>query len=283
MKKELLLFASLLFSFSLVAQISGGQISDFEDGTTQGWSNGGSSPNPPTNIPTGGPNGADDNFLEEISAGGGGAGSKLLVQNDNLEWSGDWLNNLIVIGLQLDCKNAGASDLNLRIGFEGGPNNSRLVTNTAVVIPTSSTDWDNYFFDIFDSTVVSGPDSQDEILSDVREIRIISNPDLSYNGEAVAGVMHLDNIEVIEAAGVDDVLNVNAKIFPNPVTDILNLSSQIPLNSYEIYNVLGSLVKKATIGANNASIDVTTLKSGMYMIKLNTDNSSVTKRFVVSN
>ena len=83
MRKILLLLAAICFSFISHAQISGGLTNNFEDGTTQGWSNVAQSPNPPTNIPTGGPGGVDDNFLEEISAGGGGAGSKMIIQNDN--------------------------------------------------------------------------------------------------------------------------------------------------------------------------------------------------------
>ena len=42
------------FLFSTKAQVVAGQIDDFEDGTTQGWVEGTSSPNPPINISTGG-------------------------------------------------------------------------------------------------------------------------------------------------------------------------------------------------------------------------------------
>ena len=38
-----------------------GQIDDFEDGSTQLWSEGGRSPKPPTNVASGGPGEADDN------------------------------------------------------------------------------------------------------------------------------------------------------------------------------------------------------------------------------
>ena len=53
--------------------IGAGQVDDFEDGTVQGWSEGGPSPNPPVNIATGGPDGADDNYLRNAASGGGGS------------------------------------------------------------------------------------------------------------------------------------------------------------------------------------------------------------------
>lgn len=67
MKTKLLLlglFFTYTFSF---AQVTAGQVDDFEDGTVQGWMEGAISPNPPTNIATGGPAGAGDNFLQNIS------------------------------------------------------------------------------------------------------------------------------------------------------------------------------------------------------------------------
>ena len=72
MKKITLMIIAVLSYSVMSAQIFPGFLNDFEDGTTQGWSNGGSSPNPPTNIPDGGPGGAGDAFLEERDLGGGG-------------------------------------------------------------------------------------------------------------------------------------------------------------------------------------------------------------------
>lgn len=69
-----------------------GQVSDFESGTTEGWGIGlvSAHPNLPTNVASGGPDGADDNFLQTRSNGGSGAGSRLAFFNENLEWTGDY-------------------------------------------------------------------------------------------------------------------------------------------------------------------------------------------------
>ncbi len=44
-------------------------LDDFEDGTVMGWTQGNNSPDPPTNIPDGGPDGIGDNYLETRSMG----------------------------------------------------------------------------------------------------------------------------------------------------------------------------------------------------------------------
>ena len=67
-----LLFVStglLLASATPLAAVTLGQQDTFSDGSTQGWSEGLVSPNPPTNIATGGPAGAGDRYLQNISSG----------------------------------------------------------------------------------------------------------------------------------------------------------------------------------------------------------------------
>ena len=117
----------------------------------------------------------------------------------------------------------------------------------------------------------------------MNEVRILSNPNVSYNGEAIMGTMHIDNILAFMDAGTNDFTSLNAKVFPNPVADILNVDSQLPILNYQIYNILGSLVMTSEVNTLNTSIDVSDLRSGVYMIKLNGMEGSQTKRFVKSN
>src|SRR5678815_5531455 len=76
----------LLMSASVFATPVG--VDNFEDGTTQGWFVPGPHPAPPANIPTGGPGGAGDNYLQVTALGGDTAGSRLSVQNAS-QWQGD--------------------------------------------------------------------------------------------------------------------------------------------------------------------------------------------------
>lgn len=65
---------------------------------------------------------------------------------------------------------------------------------------------------------------------------------------------------------VSDVNKVAFKYYPNPVKDILTLSSSEKVNSISIYNVAGQLIK-SNKDAN--TIDMSTLSTGIYLIKTN--------------
>lgn len=69
-------------------------------------------------------------------------------------------------------------------------------------------------------------------------------------------------------------------LYPNPVKDVLNIQSKngMEIQSVEIYNVLGQVV----IAVPNAtqSIDVSSLETGSYFIKMNTERGSATSKFI---
>ena len=74
-------------------------------------------------------------------------------------------------------------------------------------------------------------------------------------------------------------------LYPNPVTNILNLNVPRKLNNgldVKIFDVLGKLVKIEKINDLNTSIPVSQLKSGIYLIQLSSTSEGivVTKRFV---
>lgn len=57
-------------------------------------------------------------------------------------------------------------------------------------------------------------------------------------------------------------------IFPNPVTDILNITSSEPISEIEIVNVMGQVVKRIEVNGDNAICDVEDLKAGVYVVKV---------------
>lgn len=95
MKSKLIIIVILFSSISVFSQVSAGQIDNFEDGTVQGWFEGVLSPNPPVNIATDGPEGANDNYLQDDSSGGFGAGSKMVIRN-TAQWSGNYTSEGII-------------------------------------------------------------------------------------------------------------------------------------------------------------------------------------------
>jgi lipopolysaccharide export system protein LptA len=81
---------------------------------------------------------------------------------------------------------------------------------------------------------------------------------------------------------IDEVVaNTIINLYPNPATDVINISvtgNNNDMNA-EIYNVSGQVVYKAAV-QNNSSINISNLPDGMYYIKLNGETANGTKKFI---
>lgn len=72
----------------------------------------------------------------------------------------------------------------------------------------------------------------------------------------------------------DDYLS-ELSIFPNPATDILNISSPETISSIEIVNTLGQVVMQMDVNDDNAVCDVEELPNGFYVVRIyNEDTKS---------
>ncbi len=283
MKQKLLfLFFSILISGSVCAQTVG-QIDDFEDGTTQGWVVGlfgATPPNPPTNEPTGGPAGVDDNFLQYASTGTSGAGSKMIIQNVDSRWLGDFT-TAGVVRIKMDVRVTGA-DLDLRVSLTGG--GGRISTTNAVTV-TAGTSWTSIIIPIAaaDMETVTGGSSVSGTLANVTEMRILSSPTPSWQGETIAATLDVDNIMAMAVLSTKDHKLANAfSISPNPGNDRLNLKlSKLNSNAtVEVFDVLGKKIYVDKVNAITKTVNVSQWNNGVYLVRLTTDSGTQTKRFV---
>ena len=70
---------------------------------------------------------------------------------------------------------------------------------------------------------------------------------------------------------------VDTKIYPNPTTSIVNISSAEAINKVEVYNLLGAMV--CTIADSN-TIDLSHLNSGLYILKILADTKIISRRII---
>ena len=78
------------------------------------------------------------------------------------------------------------------------------------------------------------------------------------------------------ALGVEDlVLAQQIVVYPNPVSTILSIKSQIPLIKVEIYAITGQKVKEIHSGFK--SIPMNDLQGGVYTLRIHSDNGFVSK------
>lgn len=175
-----------------------GQLDNFEDGTVLAWLEGAPSPNPPINIATGGPLGAGDHFLQNISTGGFGAGSRMVMFNMD-QWEGDYVAAGVtqIVG---QMANFGNTNLSMRITLTGGPDLiTRYSSTDRIVLPPDGA-WRIVTFDLTPSalTRVGGGGTLPALLSDVTELRVLSaQATPSFLGDVIAGTLGMDNLRAV--------------------------------------------------------------------------------------
>ncbi len=91
------------------------------------------------------------------------------------------------------------------------------------------------------------------------------------------------NQEVIISTVPEQEILSEEMIFPNPVKDVLNISIPTTANtSYGtvIYNTNGVVTKKFTVQGGNNTVNVSELPAGTYIMKINMDDKTITKKFI---
>jgi hypothetical protein len=198
MKKSInyfLLLTLVILSFiDLNGQISISTSNNFQDNTTQGWNMGASAPaGAVTNVLDLGPDGVGDNALQ-ITTTGSGPGGKMVIENSNSEWVGNWT-NVGSLYFNFSINNVSGANLNIRVAMQDASNN-RICTTNAITVPSNS-GWHGYSVPVgIANFVLLGGSTISSILGAVTKIRIINNPTPSWVGINATNTVLLDNISV---------------------------------------------------------------------------------------
>ncbi len=68
--------------------------------------------------------------------------------------------------------------------------------------------------------------------------------------------------------GIEESAVSEIALFPNPATDILNITSSENISEIEIVNVMAQVVQKMEVNSDNAVCDVEDLKAGVYVVRI---------------
>ena len=69
-------------------------------------------------------------------------------------------------------------------------------------------------------------------------------------------------------------------LYPNPNngnTLYFNTTKEIQVN---VYSILGKLIKNETVTIEKKNIDISTLSNGIYLLKITSENKSITKKLI---
>ncbi|MGV9004398.1 T9SS type A sorting domain-containing protein [Flavobacterium sp.] len=98
----------------------------------------------------------------------------------------------------------------------------------------------------------------------------------------------IDNL-VVRTDFEENLLNITQvvtgasfSVYPNPAKDVLNISNtmNVVVNNVTLTDLNGRVVKSQKVNAIDAQISISDLATGVYMMNVNTDQGSVTKKII---
>ena len=74
--------------------------------------------------------------------------------------------------------------------------------------------------------------------------------------------------------------NASFAYYPNPVINVLNLSSNQEISNVDVFNLLGQNISSNKINANSAQVDMSNLSKGAYIVKVTSNNQVETIKVI---
>ncbi len=92
-------------------------------------------------------------------------------------------------------------------------------------------------------------------------------------------LFHIEN----KTATFDNTLSEKVFLYPNPATSFINISSQNhKIKQYSLYNLSFNIVKQENnINNSNIGIDISSLKTGLYILRLSIDNQNIIQKIII--
>lgn len=109
---------------------------------------------------------------------------------------------------------------------------------------------------------------------------ILDITDMVWSEESSRGFL-IRAIVQYTATGIVEELQGVVNLYPNPVTDVLNIESDMQVQSLTIFNVAGQVVREELVNMENTRIDLSDLQKGVYLVKMEGNNDKIIKKIVV--
>ncbi len=158
-------------------------------------------------------------------------------------------------------------DISTEAGLENGASDSRVdhyveITNDFNTSKGSATN------NTFTTTTFSFTPSTTTVVIYVRALAAMSSETEVF----------YDNISLIKTSelSVPDVELETVKVYPNPVSDVLHISTPTAVDHVRIFNIAGNSVANS----NDEKIDVSDLTNGVYIVNISIGETSISRSFI---
>ena len=87
--------------------------------------------------------------------------------------------------------------------------------------------------------------------------------------------------EITYSTGINDILNKELRLYPNPVRDILHLQNLKQVNKLQLFDLSGKAIIAVTMPNESADLNVNNLTTGTYILIFEMeDGSQLSKKIV---
>jgi hypothetical protein len=99
---------------------------------------------------------------------------------------------------------------------------------------------------------------------------------------ATATVLLFDTLDISSQLSTNSFLASKLSVYPNPATNVVNISSTVnaTINSVEMTDLNGRIVMTKSVNATQGQIAIGDLATGIYMMKISTDQGIATKKII---
>lgn len=147
------------------------------------------------------------------------------------------------------------------------------------VLYGTDTDAESMTNELDDHTFTTNTPTENEV-SFVPEATGIYYFGFNVYSNACQNNVYIDDIAIEEVLATSDFNASDFKFYPNPVKDVLHLSYTQSISDVAVYNLLGQKVISNSINANEAAIDMSSLSSGSYIVKITSEDQTKTVKII---
>ncbi len=102
------------------------------------------------------------------------------------------------------------------------------------------------------------------------------------SGSNVGPVVKIEEIPTIRTFDANDLVEADLELFPNPAFDIVTVRVDDEINQVSIFSIQGQeLFRRSYGGIEQATLDVSKLAAGAYLISIQTEEEIITERLVI--
>jgi len=90
-------------------------------------------------------------------------------------------------------------------------------------------------------------------------------------------LQHINYIEVNGDVGISKEEKNEFNLYPNPVSNTIQFETSVPGNALSVYDIAGKLVFSQTINNTHSTLDLSILKSGIYILRYGDSSQKIVK------